>query len=148
MRNPFWIVMALLGAIGLAACSNPRAWYRVDDYPGFTGRPITQFGVDIEKPDHGAPPRMLKYDAMLNVGCSYCHVEADAVTGDLTAEGTLSRLMIDMADRFKVDCNHCHISATKLTQAGRYAERDMHIPARRWACATCHDFGFRVTKRG
>ena len=142
--------LALLAAAALVACSNPRAWYRVDDYPGFTTRPILEFEEQIEQPVGGAPPRMLKLNRELNVQCAYCHVEGDAVTSNLTTAGTTSRLMMDLADRFKVECSFCHAGApNKYTPAGRFAERDMRLADRRWKCATCHDAGFKVTnKRG
>lgn len=133
--------------VALVACGNPRAWYRVDDYPGFTMAPIVDFYVQpIDRPDHGAPPRMLKFNKELNVGCAYCHVDGDAVTCDLTTAGTTSRMMMDLSDRFKVECAYCHASSpTKMTRAGKFSERDMRIPERRWACASCHDTGFRLT---
>jgi len=137
--------------LGMVACSNPRAWYRLDDYPGFTTAPILDFYIQpIDKPTNGAPPRMLKFDRELNIGCAYCHVEADAVTADLTTAGSTSRLMMDLSDRFKVECSYCHNnspSIAKLTRAGKFSERDMRIPERRWTCANCHDLGFRVTNR-
>lgn len=140
--------LALGALVALVACSNPRAWYRVDDYPGFTMHPILDFEMPIEQPTNGAPPRMIRFNNELNVGCAYCHREGDAVTADLTPAGTTSRLMMDLADRFKVECSYCHAGAPdKYTQAGRFAERDMRIPERRWKCAACHDTGFRVTNR-
>jgi hypothetical protein len=135
--------------LGLVACSNPRAWYRIDDYPSFTMRPVVEFEQPIEKPTNGAPPRMIKFNQELNVGCSYCHVEADAVTADLTTAGSTSRLMMDLSDRFKVECSYCHDHSplvSRLTREGKFAERDMRIAERRWTCASCHDVGFRVTK--
>ncbi len=145
-RLPAFGLMLVL--VGLVACSNPRAWYRMDDYPGFTLRPIVDFEEPIEDPSSGAPPRMIKLNKQLNVSCSYCHVEGDAVTANLTTPGTTSRLMMDLADRFKVECTYCHAGApNKYTQAGRFAERDMRIPERRWKCASCHDAGFRVINR-
>lgn len=148
MRARAVLVPVLLAALA-AACGNPRAWYRVDDYPGFTARPLVDFEQPIEGPTRGAPTRMVEYDRQLNVGCAYCHVEGDAVTCDLTGPGTTSRLMIDLADRFKVSCSYCHAQAPdKLTRAGRYAERDMKLKERRWTCASCHDTGFKVTRRG
>jgi hypothetical protein len=144
------VLLCSLVATVLAACSNPRAWYRVDDYPGLTARPLIDFEEHIEYPKGGggAPPRMLLFNRQLNVSCAYCHVDADAVTGNLTSAGTTSRLMMDLADRFKVDCAYCHARSPKrFTRAGQYAERDMRIPERRWACASCHDVGFRVTRR-
>lgn len=141
------LVLAVL-VVALVACSNPRAWYRIDDYPSYTMRPILDFEEQIEQPTSGAPPRMLKLNRELNVSCSYCHVDADAVTADLTTAGTTSRLMMDLADRFKVECSYCHAgSPKKYTQAGRFALRDMRIPDRRWKCASCHDAGFKVTNR-
>ena len=141
-------IVALIVLVAVAACSNPRAWYRIDDYPGFTLHPIIDFEQPIDGPTDGAPPRMLRLNAQLNVGCSYCHVEGDVVTMNLTTAGSTSRFMMDLADRFKVECDYCHAqSPTKLTRAGKFAERDMRIPERRMTCARCHDTGFRVTGR-
>jgi hypothetical protein len=147
-------IAALAGVCALlAACSNPRAWYRVDDYPGFTVRPLIDFEEHIEYPKDvpgggGAPPRMLRFNRELNVQCVYCHIDADAITGGLTSAGTASRRDMDLADRFKVSCDYCHAqSPTKFTRAGKFSQRDMRIPERRWACATCHDVGFKVTRR-
>lgn len=135
MRATELLLAAVLPA--LAAC----AYYE----NGVTLRPLVEFQENIEGPTKGAPPRMLAYDRELNVQCAFCHVDADATTANLTPEGTASRLMIDLADRFKVACGHCHDrSATKLTRAGEVAKRDLRDPARKWVCARCHDVGFRL----
>ena len=143
----------LLGLAALAACENPHAWYRVDDFRAVTTRPILSLEeATIAFPDSGgsgAPPRMVKFNDELQVQCIFCHVDGDPRTAELTPEGTESRLMMDLADRFKVECSFCHAqSPTQYTRAGKYAYRDMRIPERRWKCASCHDLGFRVTRRG
>jgi hypothetical protein len=144
-------VPALL-IIGLAsACeSNPHAWYRLDDYPSFSLRPILDFeapSVGAEYSVTGAPPRMILFNDQLNVACGYCHRECDPRTGDLTAEGTASRRDMDISDRFKVECTFCHAGGPRqFTRQGKYADRDMHLDDRRWKCAVCHDLQFKVTR--
>lgn len=149
--------LASVALSGLAACqSGPHAWYRVDDFPGaasWTSHPLLDFEYEssIEKPKGkktGAPPRMVRFDDELQVQCVYCHVDGDPRNGDLTPEGTWSRVDMDISDRFKVDCAYCHDqSPRKFTKAGKFADRDYHIPERRWKCASCHDVGFKVTRR-
>ena len=138
-----WLVLT-------SACKmDPHGWYRYDDHPGVTIRPFLEFEENIEAPTKGAPARMMAYCLELEVNCAYCHVDANAVTCDLTMAGTTSVTMIDLSERFKVDCAYCHDkSPTKLTKAGRYANRDMRIPERRWTCAGCHDLGFKVIRKG
>jgi hypothetical protein len=139
VRARSWIVEVALAAVlpSLAAC----AYYE----NGITLRPLVEFQMTIEGPTKGAPPRMLGYNRELQVQCAYCHVDADATTANLTPEGTASRLMIDLADRFKVSCGYCHDrSATKLTQAGNVSLRDLRDPARKWVCARCHTLGFKL----
>jgi hypothetical protein len=89
---------------------------------------------------------MVAFNDQLQVACSYCHRDGDPRTSNLTAEGTETRLMMDLSDRFKVECSYCHDSSpVKFTPAGKFAQRDMRLPDRRWKCATCHDVGFKVT---
>jgi hypothetical protein len=142
-------MLALLAGMGalLVACGDKHAWYRIDDYPGFTLAPVLKEETSIEDPSKGAPERMIKLNEQLQVQCNYCHVDGDPRTCFLTPEGTVSRLMIDLADRFKVECAHCHAeSPTKLTLAGRFSLRDLRDPARRWTCAKCHDAGFKLKR--
>jgi hypothetical protein len=144
-------LISLLGlGIVVGACSSsPHAWYRIDDYPAFTLRPLLDFepSVATEYSLSGAPPRMVLFNDQLQVQCSYCHQDADPRTNDLTPPGVESRLMMDIADRFRVECTFCHDnSPTKYTPKGKFAYRDMHLPERRWKCAVCHDTGFRLTR--
>lgn len=140
LRPELRFALVALACASLTAC----AYYG----PGVTLAPVLRFRETIEGPTKGAPQRMLDYNRELDVQCAYCHVDADATTGDLTPEGTCSRFMIDLADKFKVTCAHCHdASPKKLTPAGRLALRDMRDPARRWECAKCHDVAFKVRKR-
>ena len=66
-RRKLGLALVLL-AVALVACSNPRAWYRIDDYPSFTLHPVLDFEQPIDAPTNGAPPRMLKLNKELNVG--------------------------------------------------------------------------------
>jgi hypothetical protein len=142
--------MAILPLLASACESNPHAWYRLDDYPGFSMSPV----LDMEPPSvaeeyssAGAPPRMVAFNDQLGVGCGYCHLGNDPRTCAFTPEGTTSRLMMDLSDRFKVECKYCHDGEPrKYTAKGKFAERDMRLPERRWKCAQCHDLQFKVVR--
>ncbi|HZU95514.1 MAG TPA: hypothetical protein VFF73_02320 [Planctomycetota bacterium] len=142
------LVLGLL--LIIAACGAEHPWYRIDEYPAISLKPVLDFelaSVAEEYSSAGAPPRMLKFNDQLSVGCGYCHRENDPRTGDLTAAGTATRRDMDISDRFKVECDYCHAgSPDQFTRPGKFAYRDLHLADRRWKCASCHDLGFRLTR--